>query len=506
MNETAVRYGAVPTVPSREEARPEGEKHALLRENCRYFLLLSLGLGGLFAVCFTETKGLGLNFALWAAGWCVWAHLSLKKLGAARLRRDGVWYAAAALLGLSVLWTANSFIQFVSMVGCCLVQCLWALNVFADIRDWHFGKAAGAVLRLAFRSMRRIFEPFRHAVGLKKTEGSARYVLLGLLIALPLAALVTSLLSGADAVFRGLVRRVFSPELPDFLRFGFKALLFAVGAGAAFYALLCAQTDAPEAEGQPEVGKAPAAVAVTFTAVLAGIYLLFCAIQIGVLFARSGALLPAGCTYARYAREGFFQLLLVSGINVLLVIVSQRRFGSGPALKTLLFVISGCTYVMEVSSVWRLALYVSVYGLTFWRLLALWFLAVLGIVLAGAVRTVFRPDFRLFRFSLAVCLTAWLVFAFARPDTLAARYDLQRFGPTESTVSAIRSDLAPDALEELTPYLSRDNRTVRDHMDGWLDRGIPQWYHEAGLRGFNYSLWRAAETGVKYKEVYYHGY
>ena len=506
MNEVSSWYNNGAFLP-REAQRPEGKLHAFLRENCRYFLQLSLGVGGLFAWCFTEAGGLGLNFALWSALWGCFVLQALKKLGIRRLRRDGGWYAAGALLGLSVFWTANGFIQFVSILGWCIVQCLWALNVFADIRDWHFGKAAGAVIRLALRSAGRLAEPFRHLVAVKKGgDRTAMHVLIGLLIALPLAWAVTALLSGADAVFRGMVRRVVNVQtLPDALRIGLKGLICALVTGTVFYAVMCAQTDAPEPQSQREPAKAPSAVAVTFTAVLAAIYLVFCAIQIGVLFSGSGALLPEGYTYAQYAREGFFQLLAVSGINVLLVIVSQRRFVSGPALKTLLCVISGCTYVMELSSAWRMALYVSVYGLTFLRMLVIWFLAVLAVILAGAVRTVFCPSFRLFRFSLAVCLAAWLAFAFARPDALAARYDLRRFGLSDSTLSEIRYDLSADALGELTPYLDRKDPAVERYMDGWLDSAIPQWYKKAGLRGFNCSLRRAAETAERYKEVYCHG-
>ncbi len=482
-------------------ARPEGAAHVLLRENCRYHILLALVMGGVFAACFVESDGWGINYALWAAAWCVCAHLALKKLGLARLARDGFWYGGIVLLGLSICWTANFFIQFVSACGCLILQCLWVLNVFADIRDWRFPKAAGAVIRLVFRSLARVFEPFRHLSAVRKTgAGALGHIALGLLIAVPLALGVTSLLSSADAVFRELLRSVFDGwALPDFFRVCLEALCFTFGAAAAFYAVLCAQTDAPEAQAQRPVKTADTLIAVTFTTVLALIYLLFCAIQVRVLFTGQADLLPKGWTYARYAREGFFQLLAVSGVNVALVIVSQRRFASSRALRALLCVISACTYVMEVSSAWRMALYVSAYGLTFLRVLVLWFLAVLGIILACAVATVFRPGFRLFRVCLAVCLGAWLIFAFARPDKIAAEYNIRRFGITESTVSCLRYDLSPDALETLRPYLNENRPLLDKYMDGYLDRGIPERYRLAGARGFNYSLWQANKTAEAYK-------
>ena len=203
--------------------------------------------------------------------------------------------------------------------------------------------------------------------------------------------------------------------------------------------------------------------------------------------------------YAAYAREGFFELLALSALNVAGVIVSQLRFESSRILRVLLCVVSVCTFIMELSSAWRMILYVQAYGLTFLRLLVLWFLAVLGIVLAGAVITVFRPGFRLFRFTLAVCLSAWLVFAFARPDAIAARYDLRRFGCSDTTLTLIRYELSPDALGELRPYLNQEIRAIDKHMGGYLDEDIPARYAHAGIRGFNYSLWRANQTSEEYR-------
>ena len=499
MNE-AIWYDGKTEAALREPA-PERETHALLRTNCRYFLTLAAGLGGVFAACFTETGGLGLNWLVWSAVWCAGAHLALKKLGLADRKRDGRWYVGVVLLGFSVFWTANPFVQAVSILGTAILQCLWALNVFADVDDWRFGKAAAAVLRLPFRALGRICEPFRHLAEARKVKnGRGRYVLAGLAIALPLGILVTMLLASADAVFRELTRPVFTGwDVPGCLRTLFKGLCAMLAAGTGFYAVLCAQTGKPEDDAQRGIRKADTLVAVTFTAVLAAIYLVFCGIQIAVLFSGHGALLPKGYTYAQYAREGFFQLLAVSGINVLLVIAAQSRFTSGRALRALLCIVSGCTYIMEVSSAWRMRLYVQAYGLTFPRLLVLWFLLVLGIVLAGAVVTVFRPGFRLFRFSLTVCLCAWLVFAFARPDALAARYDLRRFGCSDTSLSLIRYELSPDAAAELRPYLGSGIRPVDDYMDGYLDRGIPGRYADAGVRGFNYSLWRADQTAEEYK-------
>ena len=83
--------------------------------------------------------------------------------------------------------------------------------------------------------------------------------------------------------------------------------------------------------------------------------------------------------------RAFFQLLLVSGINVVLIITAQRRFVSSKALRALLVFLTACTYLMEASSAMRMMLYVNAYGLTYLRLLVLWFLSLLALILGAAV-------------------------------------------------------------------------------------------------------------------------
>ena len=56
-----------------------------------------------------------------------------------------------------------------------------------------------------------------------------------------------------------------------------------------------------------------------------------------------------------------------------------------------------------------------------------------ALILGAAVYTVFHEDFRLFRFTLIASMALWLVFAFARPDAIAARYNLAKHGLDDTT-------------------------------------------------------------------------
>ena len=473
----------------------EDARHARLHKNARYLLPLSLLLGAVYALCFVQADYIGLNGTVFALTLCTATRLALRKIDLEDRRRDLFWTCVIGLLGLTLVWTANEDTQSVSILGIVLSEMLWIMSASRDVLSLSFEQAIAGGFRLFGRTFSHLAEPFVHLFALRKgKKGSGRYVLLGLCIAFPLAWLVLALLMSADAAFSELVKSTFgSAGLPDALRTAVKAVLWTLVIAVFFYAALCAQCDRGEGEEKP-VRRAKSLVAVTFTAVLAVIYAVFCAVQITVLFAGNVSVLPEGMTYAEYAREGFFQLLFVSGINVVLILFVPRRFRMSGALRWILVFLSACTYLMEVSSAMRMMLYVNAYGLTYLRLLVLWFLLLLAVVLAGAVYTLFREKFRLFRFTFLVCLSLWLVFAFARPDRIAAAYDLKY---SENRAGAINYvwDSSFDAVPALEPYFSEINE---DNLDSFLTNAVPRRMEYGGVRCFNFSAWQAARTAEEY--------
>ena len=97
----------------------------------------------------------------------------------------------------------------------------------------------------------------------------------------------------------------------------------------------------------------PAAIGITVAATISVVYVFFCFIQIVYLF---GGLmqLPSGYTYARYAREGFFQLLFVCILNVIIVLLGSGLFRKNKILNAFLILITLCTYIMIASSAYRM--------------------------------------------------------------------------------------------------------------------------------------------------------
>ena len=129
------------------------------------------------------------------------------------------------------------------------------------------------------------------------------YVLIGVICAVPILGIVIALLYQADAVFAHALSGMFSFDVPVSrvagIVFTFAYVLLAAYCGIRYLGkgTISAQSK--------DLRKLEPMIANTILVLISVVYVLFFIIQIFSLFLGKMQL-PAGYTYARYAREGFF--------------------------------------------------------------------------------------------------------------------------------------------------------------------------------------------------------
>lgn len=227
-------------------------------------------------------------------------------------------------------------------------------------------------------------------------------------------------------------------------------------------------------------------IAITFTSILTLVYLCFSVIQIVYLFI-GNMQLPNNYTYAQYAREGFFQLLFVCIINLILVLFCMSHYRDNKILKGILTVICGCTYIMIASSTLRMLMYIGEYHLTFLRVFVLLSLLVLFLCLTGVVISIFKPTFKLFTYMLVIVSVCYIAFSLSKPDTYIAAYNIQ----ANASDLYYYYDLSPDAApilaeKEILQYVE-GNQTA--YIQECLDL-----YENQNFRRFNLSVYRAGKA------------
>ena len=305
--------------------------------------------------------------------------------------------------------------------------------------------------------------------------------MIGIAAAIPLLFIVTILLVSADAVFADLFSRILDSInfITVFLiLFMITAVFFCSYAVYAALAMKNVEEELTDHRTQDPI------IAIIVTATLSVIYLLFSVIQILYLFVGKMQL-PEGYTYSSYAREGFFQLLAVCMLNLIIVLVCLYFFRRNIVLKVILTVISGCTFIMILSSALRMLMYINRYNLTLLRILVLWALAVILLLMLGVTVFIYKNNFPLFTYGMAVVTIFYLCLSFAHPDYWIARYNLDPahldyldsydIHDNQDYLSSLSADAAPILLnDEINFYIKEINDKIRQE-------GFPESYEDVEI-------------------------
>jgi len=278
---------------------------------------------------------------------------------------------------------------------------------------------------------------------------AARGVLLGSLLVLPFGALFWS----ADAAFAQLGSSAPWPSLsllPGRVFVFVLVLLAALGLALAARKVF---TD-PALPTGPKLDRAEWAIPLLL---LDALFLVFVVVQATVLFGGHRHVLEtAGLTYAEYARQGFWQLIVAAALALCVIAAALRLASVGRTsdrllLRGLIGVLCLLTLLIVASAVHRLHVYEDAFGLTRERLAAETFALGLGgffvlVLLAGLLPAV-RSSFG--RIAIAGSAVGLLAFSISNPDGRIAARNVDRWRATGDLDVAYAQGLSADAVPAL---------------------------------------------------------
>lgn len=481
---------------------------------------------------FTYDNEFGIGILAWIAATVIYAVYLLRKSDI-QLKKDSVFYLVImGLLGISTIFTTNGWLIWCNHMGFCLLLVYFLLLQTCDTGKWSIWEAVCGILLAIIGSLSKLATPFTEGYSWLRTRDpdsskneKRRLIFIGIMLSIPALFVLGSLLMSADAVFGNMLQNLcFNWELPSGI---FSIILtFLFGLFASYCGMHYLLETSSERVVQPPK-KQPALIAQIFTTAILVLYLWFCLVQVVYLFAGFGTL-PDGMTYAQYARSGFFQLLFVCMINLILVLSVKRCFETSVYLNRVLFAICLCSYMMTASSAYRMILYIRAYHLTVLRIVVLVALATIAVLLAGVCRHIFSADFRILPFCIIVISTVYTLFSFANTDRFVACYNLAHLTEKNATetfhyLETLSLDAVPAVLHFLETadedsYASdlrkailekdsfSDNISIEknfvdwfdnndhDAYSGWLSRWLSGYQNvltDNGPKTWNISVYRA---------------
>jgi len=445
-----------------EEQDSEATKESkIIRQNFQIFGVATFLFACFYTFCMYKNDA-GITYLFLVAAGLYYIKYCGKKLGIATRKGTMFYVVGTLLLGVSTFCTDDARIICFNKTGVFLLMVSLVLyNVF-ETKTWGPGKYITTIIRSILWSWGEWPRPFGDARYCCKNKLGSKgktiwYAAAGVAASVPVVVLVLRLLMSADVLFGTMAERLLeSLNLENVAGISLLTILvfFSV------YGFLSFVVKGEIKEEVTEGKKAEAVLAIPMAAILTVLYLVFSMVQIGGLFLGKLAL-PAGYTYAVYAREGFFQLLAVSVLNLLLVLAGMRFFKESKILKVLLTLMCLCTFIMIASSAMRMVLYIKTYHLTFLRILVLWGLLVLFVLFAGVITNLYRKQFSLFRYSVVVVTVCYLGLSFARPDYWIAKYNISQMNSVIAMDTGYLLDLSADAAPVLVPYFGMKKEESR---------------------------------------------
>ncbi|WP_281690295.1 DUF4153 domain-containing protein [Pseudonocardia thermophila] len=359
-----------------------------------------------------------------------------------RITPAGAWWTAAA-----VALAAVCAIRAAEWLGAlCLLAALGSATLAVVGRSGRGVWAAAATVALA---VCRAVPWFGRAA----TERTDLRRTIRIIVALGVGALLLmvfgSLLAAADPVFEALAERL-SPTIDDHV----VRWLFLAGAGALGMAAICFLTRSAPRPPEPSARRRMRGLEWTIpVGFVVALFAAFLTVTVRTLFGGDAYVrATAGITYAEYARSGFWQLLWVTVLALLVIVAAarlapverpvERRWKRG-----LLTALTAMTLLLIASATHRMVLYQQAYGHTVLRLVVLtaelWLTVAFLLVTWSVLRLHDRVPTRALAGTAAAAL---LGLALLDPERFVAQQNVDRFAATGKLDAHYLSTLSADAL------------------------------------------------------------
>ena len=338
----------------------------------------------------------------------------------------------------------------------------------------------------------------KNIIQLKNKENPVRKaVIRGIIISIPLLAIILGLLTSADAMFSyhiSNIVNIFSYINIEKLIGHTIIILFVANYSVGFlWSLMCdEEIDSTKRKIEYKL-RWNSITVLTIICCISIVYLIFSIVQISYLYGGSENIIKSGFTYAEYARRGFFELVIVTLINFTILILSINFTKADGrkieiVLKSLYSLLIIFTFNMILSSFYKMSLYEQAFGYTRLRILVQIFIVYLGVLLLIVLFKVWKKRTKALKLGLIVSMVFYIGINFINIDELIIKNNIDRYFETGNIDMNYITSLSCDGIEEMKRLLKvGDNYEIKENVKIYinerkeeLNKNYDKWYE------FNY--------------------
>lgn len=359
-----------------------------------------------------------LSFAIFSIIFFLILTIALKMLKYFKNTNAYFWFIPIALLCIFNVILNTEFFSFFNLVIIAMLFAIYLICAMNESTLDIFNLSTIYVVISTFIGNLFIFTKVIKKGFIKsptqETKKVLSKILLGTCFAIPVVFIIFNLLASADAVFNNFITTLFDSiyniDNIDISGVIFFIIVFIYTIG------YIAQSRINFIKGYMFIDsyleEIDIIVSSTFLILLNMLFLLFFVIQVAFLFTGGFMELPQGVIYSEYAREGFFQLLLVIGINFFVIIIFLTSFvgaTESKIIKNLLLSLCLFTSLLIASSFYRMYMYVSVYGYTSLRACVITFLFMSILLITLSVLKLFNKKILFGKWFSIICFVFYFI-------------------------------------------------------------------------------------------------
>lgn len=376
-----------------------------------------------------------------------------------------------------VLWLLIPLVFFSTMVFIRSSELLTFLNIIASlllllvIAEVSLGGKMKNFLTgdyikvffLPFKFIRPLFQTLANLFSWRSP------VVKGILMAIPVLIVFLLLFSSADLIFQKYVSDLINIDIESETIFRSILVLIAtlvyIGAYSYSFQEKKNQIAARQNSQNHSIGHIESSILLGSVNVL---FFIFILVQLTYLFGGESNISAQGFTYAEYARRGFFELIAVAVISLLLLLTTEKYAIKKETSHALGFKVLSTVLVVQVilimaSAFTRLSLYEEAYGFTTLRLYSHAFIILLAIIFCLLLYKIYKDKREnAFAFRVFISITLFLaVMNFLNPDAFIARRNIERFAATGKLDTYYLSRLSDDAIPDTIKILNISNEDLK---------------------------------------------
>ena len=363
-----------------------------------------------------------------------------------------------------------------------IIMCIYATRI--HIKTQEFLMKGIQLLAGTFESISDVIDSLKHKFKKKedieneKSE-KRKQVLKSFIYAIPVVLIVLILLMSADSVFANIFENIFIEFKNIFMAENFVMFCLRICIIMVFFFIFSGffvnilkkdtmfNSESEEKIVEIRIEKMTINMILTILNIF---YLIFSIIQFTSLFSNMNT---NDFDYATNARQGFFQLMLISFINIVMIILAKVNKGNissytkGMSILTLVF-----TVVILLSAFFRMNLYEKAYGYTYLRLFVYYILATEFILILPIGLWILDKKIDILKWTIGIVTIMYVILNFSNVESTIAKRNVDRYfenqEENEIDLEYLFHHTGTDAIEQMKRLLNAKDETITKRVKEYL--------------------------------------